>query len=350
MLCERTVDRKIAHYSTRYRGKKEVDYWYLSDHELASDYEEDYVFFESIFRINTESIHGKPFRSALHHIMHRDNPHLIEGYRKMPAGSYWDCLLSIFTLHNETINIWSHLLPGLLWVYSLFFVIPKLLVNGTFMEKLIAGYLYPIGAIMVFTGSTLFHIFKCNSIRDYHFFLVLDLSGILVLFTAGFPLKNLFNVLNLGNAMGPWIELTCYPTYQIFFTIFGLIFGIILIWPVTPILVKYRLTNLRTFLYFTLLLYSFILYYIKVLIIEAGMYDSFKWKSQWMMLRMYIIGGSALIIRTLKYPERLIPKKFNIFFSSHQLFHILAAWGIWITYFDMIELYQSGHYTYCQTD
>ena len=283
--------------------------------------------------------------------MYKDNPHLIEGYRKMPTGSYWDCLLSIFTLHNETINIWSHLLPALLWIYSLIFVIPNLLVNGSFIEKLAAGYLYPIGAIMVFTGSTLFHIFKCNSIRDYHFFLLLDLSGILVLFTAGIlKISVLIIEKTIGNAMGPWIELSCYPTQQLFFTIFGLVFGVTLIWPVTPILVKYRLTNLRTFLYMLLLLYSFFLFYLKVLVIEGGKYESFKWKSHWMMLRMYVIGAAALIIRTLKYPERLIPRKFNIFFSSHQLFNILAAYGIWITYFDMINLYQSGHYTYCQTD
>jgi adiponectin receptor len=103
----------------------------------------------------------------------------------MPTGSYWHCLQSIFSLHNETINIWSHLLSGILWIYSLFFVIPSLLTNESWLENVLFGYLYPVEAILVFTRSSLFHIFKCNFIRDNHFFLLLDLSGILMLLTGG---------------------------------------------------------------------------------------------------------------------------------------------------------------------
>jgi hypothetical protein len=51
-----------------------------------------------------------------------------------------------------------------------------------------------------------------------------------------------------GNAKGSWIKLRGYPTFWVFFTAFGLFSWLFNLG--TPILVKYRLTNLRTLLYF----------------------------------------------------------------------------------------------------
>lgn len=90
------------------RGVKHVDYWYLSEDDLGPDYEDGYPFWMSPFSCNCEMVHGKPFRTPLHGIMHRDNPYIVEGYRKMPAFNVMDCLASIFAIHNETLNIWTH--------------------------------------------------------------------------------------------------------------------------------------------------------------------------------------------------------------------------------------------------
>jgi len=39
----------------------------------------------------------------------RDNDFLVKGHRP-PMNSYWKCLKSIFRVHTETGNIWTHLL------------------------------------------------------------------------------------------------------------------------------------------------------------------------------------------------------------------------------------------------
>ena len=38
-------------------------------------------------------------------------PYILSGYR--PVGLSWRCyVLSLFQMHNETLNVWSHLLAG----------------------------------------------------------------------------------------------------------------------------------------------------------------------------------------------------------------------------------------------
>ena len=39
----------------------------------------------------------------------RDNDFLVKGHRP-PMNSYWKCLKSVFRVHTETGNIWTHLL------------------------------------------------------------------------------------------------------------------------------------------------------------------------------------------------------------------------------------------------
>lgn len=100
----------------RKEGKKDVDYYYLTDEELGPYYEDSYPFWISPFCCNLECVHGKPFKSPLHGIMHRDNPYLINGYRKMPSENFIDCLMSIFSIHNETLNIWTHCKKSLVYI------------------------------------------------------------------------------------------------------------------------------------------------------------------------------------------------------------------------------------------
>ena len=43
----------------------------------------------------------------------RENPYLLHGYRKNFNG-VWECLKSLFMLTNETVNVWSHVI-GVVW-------------------------------------------------------------------------------------------------------------------------------------------------------------------------------------------------------------------------------------------
>ena len=44
-----------------------------------------------------------------------DNPHLKTGYRVF-FNTYWDCARSLFMIHNETMNVWSHLIGLIIFI------------------------------------------------------------------------------------------------------------------------------------------------------------------------------------------------------------------------------------------
>jgi hypothetical protein len=87
--------------------------WNIKTEEIIED--PDHVFKpffkkDSFLECNTEDIYGPPFKNELQSIMYNDNNYLVRGYRKTPSNSYLDCFKSAFSIHNETINIWTHFL------------------------------------------------------------------------------------------------------------------------------------------------------------------------------------------------------------------------------------------------
>ncbi|GMH44266.1 hypothetical protein BSKO_12200 [Bryopsis sp. KO-2023] len=98
------------------------------------------------------------------------NKYIRSGYR---AGfSYWDCVRSVSQVHNETGNIWSHLLPLTIWTL--------LLALGVITPWKFAPWAFFWSAVSIcccFTGSILYHTFMgCDC--HYRGWLSLDICGI----------------------------------------------------------------------------------------------------------------------------------------------------------------------------
>ena len=51
----------------------------------------------------------------------RDNIYIKTNYR-ICFHTWWDAAGSLFMLHNETLNVWSHLIGALLFLYMVFYV------------------------------------------------------------------------------------------------------------------------------------------------------------------------------------------------------------------------------------
>lgn len=218
-------------------------------------------------------------------------------------------------------------------IYLILFYIPYI-IHGSYYHKFMIGYASPLACIFVFFASAAFHTFKCNSIFDYHLFLTLDLSGILIACIGGIY-------------MNIYLEYTCYPIFRDYNVISATIFGILLVYPITPYLVKHRMTNLRTFLYMIFAFWSFIFLLFKIFYIEHGMYGEHKWKTLYIQLRFFFYLIISLVIRTLKFPERISQGRFNIVGASHQIFHIFVAFAIYQVYLAYLNLYLEGHFNYC---
>lgn len=74
---------------------------------------------------------------------------ITHGYRK--ESDIWACLTSIFKWHNEAVNIWSHFLGALVFLFL--GITNTNRVITTFCGVITAG----------FTASGVFHVFCCNT-------------------------------------------------------------------------------------------------------------------------------------------------------------------------------------------
>lgn len=52
-----------------------------------------------------------------------DNPYVLKWYRK-PGLFLKQCLISVVQLHNQTLNIWTHLVGLLMSFYQFFYAFP----------------------------------------------------------------------------------------------------------------------------------------------------------------------------------------------------------------------------------
>ena len=83
----------------------------------------------------------------------------IETSYREPKSSILYCFSTLFTIHNELINIWSHLI-GSLWILYLLFTTLTTLTN---YYDLAIFSIYLTSAFIVCVSSTSFHLFCCHS-------------------------------------------------------------------------------------------------------------------------------------------------------------------------------------------
>jgi adiponectin receptor len=112
----------------------------------------------------------------------RDNEYVCGRYRRI-SGSYRESLRSLFYLHNQTGNIYTHLI-GALMFFSYAFNVYELITTRyatADVYDLLAFGVFISSAVICFGFSATFHAFGNHSSRVYHTWLLLDLYGIFVL-------------------------------------------------------------------------------------------------------------------------------------------------------------------------
>ena len=237
--------------------------------------------------------------------------------------SFRGCFKSMFRLHNETWNIWTH------FVGFLFFVT---LVTGVYIfEDYITGWFEDVtitdlppydqlmlsfffgGAITCLMCSTLFHIVHNHSKHVNVIFSRLDYSGIAFLITGssipayyyGFYCASIAKYVHIGIILALCIVCVSVSMMNKFHT---------------P---KFRSTRYIVFVAFGL--------YGVVPGVHIYLRDGYALASHayalWGILFMaaLYIGGGALY--AMRIPERFWPGKFDVWASSHQLFHVCVVMG-----------------------
>jgi len=251
----------------------------------------------------------------------KDNEHLHFGHRP-ELGSFKECFKSIFRIHTETGNIWTHLIGFVAFIaMTIIFYVKPLCDNChedvKLGEKLIFLFFF-IGAILCLGMSSLFHTVCCHSPEISDLFSKLDYTGIALLTIGSFV---------------PWIyygfycQFTAQVVYLTTITILGVLAVIVTLHPSfgTP---SYR--PLRALTFVCLGCFGFIpgmhcLYNSG----WSGAVVEFSLDRLLTMAFLYIFGA---FLYAARIPERFLPGKFDIWFQSHQIFHVFVVAAAFVHY------------------
>ena len=111
----------------------------------------------------------------------KDNEYILTGYRQA-SFSWRRSAVSVFSRHNETINIWSHLLGGFSFAFVPLYVhwsIRSSYPNANPVD-ILQIFIYFIGVTVCFTLSSFFHTFLNHSKEVWKLGNELDHLGIVL--------------------------------------------------------------------------------------------------------------------------------------------------------------------------
>lgn len=211
---------------------------------------------------------------------------------------------TLLSWHNETINIYSHLVPTILipiicalyWNYAEQY--------STMMKLVVLTILVGFGC------STLFHISVCTLPHMYQFFLCVDLFGIFTMIL-GFMIS------------GFMFGFECHLFWQQFYTIFYLsivIVGLVPTWFFSLRIKSVFLRKLSLFIFTISLSIPTFHFFISA---SPKVFEN-MWQALVSLISFATIG---FLFFNLRIPERWFPKTFDIIGYSHQWWHLFAVIG-----------------------
>jgi len=247
----------------------------------------------------------------------QDNDFLRKGHRP-PLPSFSECFKSIFRIHTETGNIWTHLLGVVAFIGLSLYFITRPVTEIEVQEKMVFMSFFA-GAIVCMFLSFTFHTVCCHQNKFIgKLFAKLDYCGIAFLTVGSFV---------------PWLYYSfyCHYTPKVIYLSICIVLGILAVvvslWDKfgTP---RYRPFRAGVFIVFGLSGIAPATHYGIVNGWEKSMNEA---AMGWLVLMglLYITGA---MLYAFRIPERIFPGKVDILFHSHQLFHCFVIAGAFVHY------------------
>lgn len=267
--------------------------------------------------------------------------YIMTGYR-IGFNSFKDCMRSILSFHNETVNIWTHIFGCFMYLflacYVAFFMPTSedlrnfegnqsyLVTMHRYLVVNILGYdvsilrdenseifpmiLHYLGGAVCMVWSASHHTFMCHSEKVFHFFYKCDSFGIL------------FIALGMNLTMNFYI-FYCEQTFYIAYIYIGLanlnsLLIAILTFHPNFNHTRYRALRVWLFIIFGVVCWIAIFH---SLFIHNDLY-SYGAAPWWFSGNSILIFGSYIYVK--KWPEKLYPKTFDCWGQSHNIWHILV--------------------------
>ncbi|PNY23160.1 ADIPOR-like receptor IZH2 [Tolypocladium capitatum] len=264
----------------------------------------------------------------------RDNAFIRSGYRQIRA-SYGHALRSLFYLHNESVNVWSHLVGALVAVAGslyLYCVIHPRYASATTADVLAFSCFFG-GAVLCLGMSATFHALVDHSEEVARWGNKLDYTGIVALIAdaargvpgAGdfthvvdpqsHPATDLHQIclLGVGCAAVSWIERFRAPGWRTYRAAMFIGLGLSGVIPVIHGVTIYGYQGLED-----------------------------RMSISWVITHgaMYIFGA---VLYAVRWPERSTPGAFDIWGSSHQIFHMFVLLAAATHFYGMARAFDYHH-------
>lgn len=258
------------------------------------------------------------------HIPHwmQSNPFIRASYRAHYSVDM--CIRSLFSIHNETANVWTHLL-GLI-----FFLTFMLYAFATLIKPMMSHYvvfiLFSLGCCMCMGCSALFHLFSAHhSEKVYGRMIMMDYFGITCLIIVSFyPVC--------------YYAFTCDPFWRwMYMSIVTALGSIGLVGPFFDFF-HHDAFFIPRLIIFCSLTGTGIFPMVHVNYIMPATQSTPLLQGMALMLFLYGIG---VVVYVLKIPERLAPGRFDLWFHSHMLWHVFVLAAAVVHFFTCLGAYIS---------
>jgi len=268
----------------------------------------------------------------------QDNEYIISGYRTL-SGSIWKSLESLKHIHNETVNVYSHLLGGILFLGLFFHVLWRIGQRYTTIRHgdYIVFVAFFFGIITCFFLSALFHTIANHSetvaIRGVH----LDYAGIVFLMW--------------GAAMPSiYYGLYCDPYLQkVYWIVLSSIALSCILCILSTCSQRFQSSELRPY---RAVIYTALGVSVTIPTVHGILIHGWKIQNQRIGLVYIILTAGidliAAIIYTIRFPERWYPVRFDIYGHSHQLLHIMIVFAGLIYLVGLLRAVGFAHSQYDQ--
>ncbi|KAF8242063.1 HlyIII-domain-containing protein [Wilcoxina mikolae CBS 423.85] len=241
----------------------------------------------------------------------QDNEFIIYGYRPA-SGSFKKSAKSLFYFHNESINIYSHLIGGIVFLLTGFYLHHTLSIrySTATIADLYAFASFLLGAAACFSLSAVCHLISNHSLSGASFGSQLDYLGIVVFI--------------LGTVMASvYYGFRCDEKLMYMYWSMMLIVGLFCATTaMNPSFNTPRWRPIRGCVFVGLGLFSVIP------LLHGTFRYGFTVLEERMGLRWSIIQGVLYLVGTavfaLRVPERWRPGKYDLVGASHQIMHFFA--------------------------
>lgn len=256
-----------------------------------------------------------------------DNEFLLSCHRP-ELKSFTECIKSVFSVHSETGNIWTHLLGFICFVIItiIFYVKPfcDYCSSDILLQDKLIFLFFLIGAIICLLFSAMFHTFYCHSEHVYKIFSKLDYAGISLLtvgsfipwiyygFYCNFLCKVVYissiSVIGVGTVLVTMVDKFSTPAYRPIRAALFVCIGLSAVVPLTHSLLMYGWEEAKN-----------------VAGVDYGL----------IIGCLYIIGA---VMYAARVPERFLPGTCDLWLQSHQIFHLFVVAAALVSFYAMKQV------------